>query len=264
MNKTAVGCTPLIDFDDNRAHEVMALMLDPRYCRGQTFQSVHEDNTAAKALWKKYTSEALIPTAVTLAANKPTVEKPTPDNDDNARANTGTGICDSDSDDDSDMGTAELIRKVELELRLFRKAKDLPEFADKKVSPLGWWAKHATTYPTLADLARIVLAIPGSQIECERVFSLAGLLTARLRNRMSPENLGNLVFLSKNLDVDVALNDLLTPVYGEKHWEYVKDTIGKQSESMSNEKELYSSPEGDLNWYVMESLLEEFEPLIEE
>ena len=255
---------PLVDFDLDRAHEVMALMLDPRYCRGQTFQSLHDDQSAAKALWRQYTCEALIPATVTLASNRMTHMFPTVDDDDNVGAQKAeTGICDSDSDQDGDLDNVELTKKVELELRLFRKAKDLLEFADKKVSPLRWWAIHATTYPSLAELARIVLAIPGSQIECERVFSLAGLLTARLRSRMSPENLGSIVFLSKNLNVDVALNDLLAPVHGEKQWDIVKSSIGLQSESTCNEDELFSSPEGAVNWFVMESLLEDNEPLIE-
>ena len=255
----------LIQFDRHKAHEVMAIMLDPRFCRGQTFQAVHgQDEAAAKTLWRRYTCEALIPAAVALAANRASKQFPTEDDDDNDGAKPAeTGICDSDSDQENELDNIELTRKVEIELRLFRKAKDLPDFADTKVSPLRWWAQHATTYPLLAELARIVLAVPGSQIECERIFSLAGLLTARLRNRMSPENLASLVFLSKNLDVDAALSDLLAPTYGEKQWDIVKDSLGKQSESMCNEGELYSSPEGTVNWFVMESLLEDFEPLID-
>jgi len=44
----------------------------------------------------------------------------------------------------------------------------------------------------------IVYSIPESQIECERVFSLLGVLTASRRNRMGSELMPNLAFLRKN------------------------------------------------------------------
>jgi hypothetical protein len=53
------------------------------------------------------------------------------------------------------------------------------------------------------------LVVTGSQIECERVFSLARLLTCLLRNRMFFENLASLVFMNKNVDVETTLDDLL-------------------------------------------------------
>ncbi len=146
---------------------------------------------------------------------------------------------------------------------MFRKATDLPPFACKRTCPLKWWARHATLYPSLAELARVVLAVPCSQIECERVFSLVGLLTSMLRNRMSSENLASLVFLNKNIDVEAALDDLLGTVHGDQQWSQAKDSFGKQSEYVGNEQELFNSNEGGLNWHVMEALLDENEPLIE-
>ena len=267
-NKLANGVFPILGFSSDRAHEVLALMLDPRYCRGQTFQAVHNDPDEVKALWKRYTEECLVPSAVRLAIFLQTrsTEKQPADNDDSSPKgnNEQTGIDDSDDDTGSELGTVEITRMVEAEVRLMRKAKDLPSFADKKVSPLQWWADHATMYPSLAELARIVLGIPGSQIECERVFSLAGLLTSQLRNRMSPENLSSIVFVSKNLNLDATLDEILAPIYGERQWELAKESIGTNSESARNDAELFGSGDGDLNWSVMESLLEDFEPLIED
>ena len=267
-NKLAPGVFPILGFNSERAHEVLALMLDPRYCRGQTFQAVHTDPDEVKALWKRYTEECLVPSAVrlTIFLQARSTEKHTTDDDDSSpkECNEQTGIDDSDDDIGSEQGIAEIRKKVEAEVRMMRKAKDLPNFGDMQVSPLSWWAKHATIYPSLAELARIVLGIPGSQIECERVFSLAGLLTSQLRNRMSPENLDSIVFVSKNLNLDATLDELLSPVYGERQWEVAKETIRTVSESGRDAAELFRSGEGGVNWAIMDQLLEDFEPLIEE
>mmetsp|Transcript_9148 Transcript_9148/g.16493 ORF Transcript_9148/g.16493 Transcript_9148/m.16493 type:complete len:116 (-) Transcript_9148:232-579(-) len=103
---------------------------------------------------------------------------------------------------------------IERENKSFRKDKDLPDGApsneSNKVDPLKWLAAHAKLHPLLAPSVRIVFSCPGSQIECERVFSLACLLTSALRNRMSPEwLLADVVFVSKSLDLAVEINDLL-------------------------------------------------------
>lgn len=255
------GAEPILSFQLDKAHEVLALMLDPRYCKGQTFLQVHRDPAYAKELWKQYTDEALLPTAIALANFMLGSQKATHNDDEPTANDTETGLCDSD-EEEAPYGTIEFRAKINLELRMFRKATDLPPFACKKTCPLKWWAKHATLYPSLAELARVVLSIPGSQIECERVFSLAGLLTSMLRNRMSSENLASLVFLNKNLDVEAALDDLLGTVHGDLQWSQAKGGFGKLSECVGNEQELFSSNEGGLNWHVMEALLEENEPLI--
>jgi hypothetical protein len=43
--------------------------------------------------------------------------------------------------------------------------------------PLEWWAKQDSLFPTVAFLAYQILGIVGSQIEIERIFSLAGIFT---------------------------------------------------------------------------------------
>lgn len=64
-----------------------------------------------------------------------------------------------------------------------------------------------------------------------------------------------MVFLSKNLDADETLNDLLlvVPIYGESQWERVKEYIRIYYESASNE-ELFKSSEGRLNRFVIYSI----------
>ncbi len=49
------GVLSVMSFLPTRAHEILALMLDPRYYKGQTFMQVHNDNVVAKGLWKEYT-----------------------------------------------------------------------------------------------------------------------------------------------------------------------------------------------------------------
>lgn len=242
-------------------------MLDPRYCRGQTFEAVHFVSSEAKTLWRRYTDEVLLPTATTLASTLRNRHSADNDDTDNGGTTT-TGLCDnSDSDSDSEPDNRELSMKVKSELRMFQKARDLPAFASQEVSPLSWWAAHAKLYPTIAELARIVLAVPGSQIECERIFSLAGLLTSQLRNRMSPENMGSLVFLSRNLDVDATLDELLGPIYGENEWAMSKSSMGSLSESAKCELELLNYSDATvgegMNYNTIETLLEELEPLVD-
>ncbi|KAK3240915.1 hypothetical protein CYMTET_49280 [Cymbomonas tetramitiformis] len=58
----------------------------------------------------------------------------------------------------------------------------------------GWWRTCEHLFPYMAPVARAILAIPGSQIECERIFSSAGLIVGIRRTRyhaccLSPEAL---------------------------------------------------------------------------
>ena len=47
---------------------------------------------------------------------------------------------------------------------------------------------------------------------------------------MSPERLYAVVFSSKNLDLDEALEAELAPVYGGRAWEMSKDTMSSMPE----------------------------------
>jgi hypothetical protein len=50
--------------------------------------------------------------------------------------------------------------------------------------PLEWWAKHKSLFPTMAFLVFHILGIVGSQMEIERTFSLARILTNLWRCRL--------------------------------------------------------------------------------
>jgi hypothetical protein len=67
------------------------------------------------------------------------------------------------------------MKLVNIELLIFRcyqmDVKDIK-------CPLQWWEKHESMFPTIDFCARQILGIVGSQIEIERIFSLARILTS--------------------------------------------------------------------------------------
>lgn len=66
-------------------------------------------------------------------------------------------------------------------------------------NPLDWWKSNELNYPHLALFAKCVLAIPGTSVPSERIFSTAGDIVYAQRACLSPENVNILIFLKKNL-----------------------------------------------------------------
>ena len=135
----------------------------------------------------------------------------------------------------------------------------MPVHADK-TSPLEWWKEHAEKFPILSQLARIVLAVPGSQIECERVFSLAGLLTKKLRSKMRAERLDHMVFLGKNMDVAVELERCLAPQYGVQIYEQAATNFKPLSETQLAEAIIAPNDDGEVDFDYVTKLPEDSEP----
>jgi hypothetical protein len=71
---------------------------------------------------------------------------------------------------------------------------------------LMWWKEQESRFPIVAYAARQFLGIPGSQIECERIFSIAGILTKLRRSRLGTTNLDALVMIQKNWPSDARTN----------------------------------------------------------
>jgi hypothetical protein len=65
--------------------------------------------------------------------------------------------------------------------------------------PLTWWKSNECKYPHIAKMARCYLAVPGSSVPSERVFSTAGDIVSAKRSTLSPDHVDTLVFLKKNL-----------------------------------------------------------------
>lgn len=61
---------------------------------------------------------------------------------------------------------------------------------------LEWWCRLQFSFPSLARLAVKYLAIPPSSAASERVFSLAGNIVTKKRNRLGDDTIDALVFLN--------------------------------------------------------------------
>ena len=48
-------------------------------------------------------------------------------------------------------------------------------------------------------VAKQILAVPATSVPSERVFSTAGLVVNKLRNRLSPDLVDSIIFLNKNI-----------------------------------------------------------------
>ena len=58
--------------------------------------------------------------------------------------------------------------------------------------------KNKLNYPTLYKTAKVLLSIPATSVPAERVFSLAGFICRKRRNRLTSGNVNTLIFLNKN------------------------------------------------------------------
>ncbi|CAM9526079.1 unnamed protein product, partial [Phaeothamnion confervicola] len=64
---------------------------------------------------------------------------------------------------------------------------------------LVWWRDRGVEFPKLALLARRVLCIPATSASSERLFSVAGQVVTKKRNRLSEQSVETLVFLHNAL-----------------------------------------------------------------
>ena len=72
-------------------------------------------------------------------------------------------------------------------------------YLDRVEDPLVYWARNAGVFPHLYKLAMVHLAIPATSVLCEQIFSKAGQVIDKKRNRLSPGNVDKILFLNKNL-----------------------------------------------------------------
>ena len=71
---------------------------------------------------------------------------------------------------------------------------------DRKEDPLGWWKSTGQTmFPKLYSVAQKFLIIPGTSVPSERVFSTAGSIITKKRNRLSDDMAADFIFLAENL-----------------------------------------------------------------
>jgi hypothetical protein len=106
LKDTTYLLTPLKEFVPDRGHEVMALLLDPRFCHGNFFLDAAppefddmDRKRAAKALMRTYNDHVLKPALIQLA-NFISQEEHDPSGEGALNANEQRALCDEDSDDD--------------------------------------------------------------------------------------------------------------------------------------------------------------------
>lgn len=68
----------------------------------------------------------------------------------------------------------------------------------REEDPLAYWSHSKAAYPFLYKLVKQFLCSPASSVPCERVFSKAGEILSKRRNRLSPKVLDSILFLNKN------------------------------------------------------------------
>jgi hypothetical protein len=71
------------------------------------------------------------------------------------------------------------------------------ERADPDTDSLVWWKDNSDKYSRLSVLARRYLAVPSTSVPSERIFSAAGLIVAKLRNRLL-SCIDQIIFLGKS------------------------------------------------------------------
>ena len=65
--------------------------------------------------------------------------------------------------------------------------------------PLHWWKNNSFKYTYLSRVAKRLLCVPASSVPSERIFSLAGIVLAKQRANLAPENVDKILFLNKNM-----------------------------------------------------------------
>lgn len=71
-------------------------------------------------------------------------------------------------------------------------------YVNRASDPLEFWAKHQTFFPHLFNITQKYLSIPATSVPCERVFSKAGEILCKKRNRLNAKTLEQILFFNKN------------------------------------------------------------------
>ncbi|XP_029991479.1 zinc finger BED domain-containing protein 1-like [Sphaeramia orbicularis] len=74
-------------------------------------------------------------------------------------------------------------------------------FIPRSADPLAYWKERAVVFPHLHKLSNKFLCIPATSVPCERVFSKAGEVITKKRNRLHPSTAEKRIFLNKNLEI---------------------------------------------------------------
>ena len=72
---------------------------------------------------------------------------------------------------------------------------------EENEDPLLWWREKEHSFPEIAELAKKILMVPPTSVECERNFSSLGRIVTPLRSSLHPEQVCLLNFVRFNRKV---------------------------------------------------------------
>jgi hypothetical protein len=180
-------------FDERKTHNMLTLMLDPRFFF--LLMSSFIGNDQGMAIVEQYDIMSLY-----LMLMKCYYHLHSSTKSNNGFANKGV-------DDDNNLDIFQLItNSTKLAKELFKEEMLIFQCYQVDVKeikcPLQWWEKHEAMFQTIGFLVRQILGIVGSQIDIEKIFSLVEILTNLRRCHLQLENLENLFFVNKNWSND--------------------------------------------------------------
>jgi hypothetical protein len=198
---------PFLDFtgkfNRDKSYNMMAIMLDPRY-KGLQSISKFVGPQLTKAIVAQYDKKVLLP--LLLKAHVYLNPKAVVEESDARSSHLpevdqfclfGAGVLEEEAAEG-------LLLK---ELSLFRRL--VIDSSNLEGGALEWWRLNEALFPCVGFLARQCLGILGSQIETERIFSVASILTNLRRSRLGLENLNNLIMIYKNWPSDSRTDCIL-------------------------------------------------------
>lgn len=201
---------PLLMFEGNKCHMYLALCLDPRTGPG-AFRCLHPTPASWKCVCQQYDTQSLVPalSSIYLAAqgivdNSSVESSGNLDNDPSSFDFSFLLDQNSHNQWNNDERTRAAINDEKYQyFKLVRKLRrSLSEEQLSSLNVLKWWSENELSLPLLSKLAKHIFGIPATEIGCERMFSVSGLLTALRRNRLGTKTLNTIACLNYNYAKD--------------------------------------------------------------
>jgi Lhr-like helicase len=85
--------------------------------------------------------------------------------------------------------------------RKFNEHEELEKYSqlpqeDSEIDPIHWWKAHETIYPCLSKLAFDILCVPATSVPTEQIFSKAGDIITKRRNKLSDNSIKSVMCLN--------------------------------------------------------------------
>lgn len=240
-------------FKQTHKHEIIAMMLDPRFKQpiddylAPAWEELGKHFGLEKQLveYERIQAEQKAAEAQVKAADKEKAEKKTKAKDTDGKAPKQEKLSVSASSTAATTTFEPAVEDIVAIFGLGRMETEKPKRAPEqemmdyllnepvlgiREDPLVWWRANKHRYPTLARLARRFLCLQSTSVASECVFSTAGnILTAR-RARLHPYNLESLVLIHENYASLKKLYELDKSLINSVHEELKRVQDEKKSE----------------------------------